>query len=338
MRGFWQAIKKRQLFWDIAAMAGRFLPASHFRKLPGVIKFESTNVCNLRCPVCPTNFAITRPRGFLDFELFKHVLDEFSNLGKKPMIAFSMTGEPLLNKEMPRFIEYASQKGHRTYISTNATQLDQELSDKLIRAGLSTIHLALEGIKKESHEAYRIGSDFDQVKKNMEFFLAKKKQLKSTTPRVVIQTLLTSFSELEIDEITAWAKHHGADLIAFKSLSMGSYTDHGKKNEYSYLLPKNPRFLRAKETSVNRKVCRRPLMETVIYWDGTLGLCCVDFNGECALPNIKEKGFMATWKSKEVIRARKMGVLKRHGLCAGCSLGGADYGGFSVDLTKKSHE
>ncbi len=327
------ALKKRQKFWDLAHFAGRFVPLAYFKRLPRVIKFESTNACNLRCPVCPTHFAITRDRGFMDFELFKRVIDEFktSPKKKKPRATFSMSGEPLLNKNMAKFIEYASQNGHVTYISTNVTQLDRNLSEKLIRSGLSILHLAVEGISKESHEAYRIGSDFYQVKKNIEEFLKIKRELDSQTPRVVIQTLLTSFSEKEIDDIVDWARGIGADQITFKSLSLGSYTDQELKEEYAYLLPTTNKFLR-KKTRLERRLCRRPTRETVIYWNGTLGLCCVDFNDACKLPGIGDTGFMTAWKSKEVLLTRKRGFLKHHGLCKHCSLGNADYGGFSVDL------
>jgi len=57
-----------------------------------------------------------------------------------------------------KLVKYAHQKGCSTYISTNATTLTKELSKNLIKNGLDSIHLCIEGITKKSHEAYRIGS------------------------------------------------------------------------------------------------------------------------------------------------------------------------------------
>ena len=48
-----------------------YTPDFLFRKIPKEIIIEPTNICNLKCPVCPTNFALTRNKGFMDFELFK---------------------------------------------------------------------------------------------------------------------------------------------------------------------------------------------------------------------------------------------------------------------------
>lgn len=327
-------MRDSQIFWDLAGLAARLVPLAGFKKLPDVIKFESTNLCNLRCPVCPTNFAITREKGFLDFELFKKVIDEFKDMKKKPNVAFSMSGEPLLNRDIVRFVEYAHQNGHATYISTNATKLDRELSERLIRGGLSVIRLAIDGMSRESHEAYRIGSDFHQVKRNIEDFIKIKMELNSRAPTAVIQTLLTAFSEREVDDMIRWAREIGADQVLFKSLSMGSYTDSKVKEAYSYLLPKNKEFLR-RRNGITKTLCRRPTMETVVYWNGNLGLCCVDFNDACQMPNIKERTFMETWRSKEVLVARKRGSLKQYDLCKNCSLGHADYGGFSVQFKSK---
>ena len=55
-------------------------------------------------------------------------------------------------------------------------------------------------------------------------FLETKNRLNQNNPTVVIQTLITSLSENEKEDMIKWAKEIGADSINFKSLSMGSYT------------------------------------------------------------------------------------------------------------------
>jgi len=321
-------LKKRQLFWDGLYYIGYLIPLFLFKKLPKSIKFESTNICNLQCPVCPTPNGMKRVKGFLDFDLYKNVLDEFIPYKQKPKITFSMSGEPMLNKKMPEFIEYANRNGHKTSISTNVTNLDEAMSEALIKAGLTSIRLAIDGITKESHEAYRVGSEFNKVRENIENFLLIKKKLKAKKPEVLIQTLLTSYSENEIEEIKKWSERIGADGVIFKSFSMGSYTSKEIKNKYSYLLPISGKYLR-KKTSIKRTICKLPINETVIFWNGDLGLCCIDFNGELNMPNVRN-GFIKNWESKKVMSLRKRGFLRRTGICQNCSLGNADYGGFIV--------
>ena len=326
-------LKKHQIFWDTALKLSGFYPRSGFKKLPKTINIELTNMCNLRCPVCPTHFAMTRERGFMDFELFKSIIDEFKNVNLKPGIIMIFAGEPLLHKNVDKFVEYAAKNGHSTFISTNATLLSKDLSIRLIRAGLSSVHLCLEGMTKESHEAYRVGSQFELVKKNIEDFMSAKKELNQNKPSVTIQTLLTSFSENEIDKLIEWAKNIGANKINLKTLSLGSYTTKEMKEKYSYLLPNKNEF-RRKISTINKTLCAMPLRDAVVYWNGELGLCCVAFNKAAALPNIKEKGFIKTFLSEEVIGMRKLGFQKKFDLCRRCSIGNADFMGRNITLWK----
>lgn len=265
----------------------------------------------------------------MNFELYKSIIDEFKNKKTKPEIAFNFAGEPLLHPEIDKFIEYAAKNGHKTFISTNATRLSKNLSEKLIKANLSSAHLCLEGITKESHEAYKQGSGFEEVKKNIENFIAIKKELASEKPHVTIQTLLTSFSENEVEKIKQWAKNIGANAINLKTLSIGSYTTEEMKEKYKYLLPTKKEFLR-KSSDINKTLCSWPLRYAVVYWNGELGLCCTDFDNAIELGNVKENGFLNTFFSNGAIKKRKMGFQKSFDLCKKCSLGNADFMGLNI--------
>jgi len=322
-------LKKNQFFWDAVGKMADFYPLKNFRKPPKEIMIELTNACNLRCPVCPTHFAMKRQKGFMDFELYKSIIDEFKNRKEKPSITMIFAGEPLLHPRVDQFIKYAEENGHKTLLSTNATMLSGDLAKKLIGAGLDNIHLCLDGFSKQSHEEYRKGSDFEAVKKNIEDFIALKKESKSKKPFVVIQTLLTSFSENEMEKIIKWARDIGADAINFKTLSLGSHTSGEMKKQYGYLLPTRPE-LRRKISSINKTLCSWPLRNALVYWDGKLGLCCVDFDNEIKFPNIKEKGFLKTFISDEAAAKRKLGFQKKFDLCGRCSIGNADFMGKEI--------
>ena len=326
-----KSIKKTQAFWNIAKQIGKLIPLGVFKKLPNELIIEPGNPCNLRCPVCPTHFAMKRKRGFMRFDLFKSIIDEFKPIKKKPLINMNFSGEPLLNKDIVKFIEYAYKNGHKTFVSTNCTVLTPEFSKALIQSGLTSIHLCMDGFTKEAQEAYRVGSKFEEVKKNIEEFTKIKKQLKSKTPEISIQTLLTSFSETQMNEIEKWSKKIGVDEINFKSLSMGSYTTPEIKKKYSYLLPKNKK-LRRKTSRTYKTVCVSVLEQGLIYWNGDLGLCCIDFDNKLKLDNIKEKGFIKTWQSNSFAQKRKLGFLKKYNICKNCSIGNADSVGYNIKI------
>jgi len=325
--------KNYQICWDVVGKISNFYSADNFKRIPNEIIIEPTNACNLRCPVCPTHFAMQRNRGFMEYDLFKSIIDEFRDIQNKPTISMNFSGEPMLHKNLYKFVEYANSNKHKTFISTNATMMPDDVIKKIISSGLTAIHLCIDGLSKESQEAYRVGSEFEEVKNNIENFIKIKKEMNSSTPHVSIQTLLTSYSENEIDEIIDWAKQIGADNVNLKSLSMGSYTTKEMKKEYNYLLPLDKKLQR-KQSKVYKTICRTPLVQALVYWNGDLGLCCVDFDNVVTLPNIKEKGFLKTLYSEEAIQKRKAGFQKQFDLCKKCSLGNADYMGINVDFKK----
>lgn len=309
-----------------------YFPNFLLKKIPKEIIIEPTNICNLRCPVCPTHFAMTRNKGFMDFQLFKSIIDEFQNFKKKPDISMNFSGEPMLNKNIYKFIKYASTNKHKTYISTNATAVNEKNSMEMIESGLSDIHLCIDGFSNKSHDTYRVGSDFNVIKKNIETFLSIKKKMKAKNPNVVIQTLITSLSENERSDLEHWAKSAGADSINFKSLSMGSYTTDEMKKKYNFLLPKEKQ-LRRKQTKNFHEICTIPYHQSVIYWNGNLGLCCIDFDNKVKMPNIKKDGFIKTILSKEVIQLRKKGIQKKYDICTNCSLGNAEFMGSNINFS-----
>ncbi len=323
-----------QLFWDIVAPLSRFYPVSYMMQLPSSIIVEPTNACNLRCPVCPTHFDMLRKRGFLTNDVLKAVVDDFKAFKKKPKIAFNFAGEPILHKGLNEHIKYAHDHGHYTFVSTNVSFLSKEMSTRLIEAGLSGIHLCIDGFTKESQESYRVGSKFEVIKKNIEDFMTAKKELNASNPKVIIQTLLTSFSENEMKEIVDWAEELGVDAVNFKTLSMGTYTTDEMKKKYAFLLPNNAKY-RRKTTTVQRSLCSQPNRQSVVYWNGELGLCCVDFDNKVKMSNVLDGGFIKAWRMQSNAEKRLGGFRRQYVMCKNCSLANADFMGLEISLNEK---
>jgi MoaA/NifB/PqqE/SkfB family radical SAM enzyme len=328
-------IKKMQIAWDIAGKLAKLYPKDNFKKIPKDIIIELTNACNLRCPVCPTHTSMKRKKGFMDFNLFKSIMDELKRLGAESRISMNFAGEPLLHPEIVSFVNYAAKSGQRTFISTNATVLTSNLSEQLISAGLKKIHLCIDGLSKESHESYRVGSDFEKVKQNIENFMSVKKRLNSKDPFCSIQTLLTSFSEKETRLVTAWANSIGANSLNLKSLHMGEFTSEETRSKYGFLLPAKKEF-RRKISNINKTVCRTPLFQTVVYWNGDLGLCCIDYENSIKIGNVFKNGFIKTLFSDNVSKQRKKGFLKKYSLCRNCPLSDADSMGIDINFEMKT--
>ncbi|WP_262032608.1 SPASM domain-containing protein, partial [Microvirga sp. Mcv34] len=113
--------------------------------------------------------------------------------------------------------------------------------------------------------------------------------------------------------------------------SLGSHTSPEMRASYSHFLP-NSRALRRHEDSSESVLCTSPLSETVVFWNGDLGLCCIDYDQVVQLPNVRENGFLAAYRSDEAARVRRNGFAKRYKICQSCSYSNADKLGFVIDL------
>jgi MoaA/NifB/PqqE/SkfB family radical SAM enzyme len=322
------------LKWKAARFFARALPLAYFRRLPTIIVIDVTNVCNLRCPVCPVTIAMTRKHGLMKMPVFRRIIDDFRDQTAKPAIYFNFSGEPTLNPALPEFIAYAHRHGHDTFLSTNATRLDEAMCERLIQAGLGRVNLCMDGFSREAQEIYRVNSDFESVKANIERFLEVRARLGAENPICVLQTLLTAYSEPQVEAMKAWAEGAGFDRVRFKTFSIGSYTSEEEKERYRHFLPTREEFLRH-PTGVERALCNVPLYQSVVFWDGDLGLCCIDYDQMVQLPNIAEQGFLKAYLSDEATRARKRGFLKQFAICQGCSYSNAENMGIKIKFRKK---
>ena len=95
-----------------------FLGKTRLPYYPSKISIESGNLCNLRCPLCPTGQQDkSAKKGFISFDVFKKVVDEIGQ--SLSLIRLYNWGEPLLNKDFLRMVHYAKERGINIKISTN---------------------------------------------------------------------------------------------------------------------------------------------------------------------------------------------------------------------------
>jgi MoaA/NifB/PqqE/SkfB family radical SAM enzyme len=139
-----------------------YLRATKLSGRPYFLVVESTNLCNLSCPLCPTGQGLkSRPKGKMSFNDFKKIIDELG--AYLYSLRMENWGEPLLNEEIPMMIAYAKSKGIFTSFNTNLCLLDESIAKGLISSGLDHIKISLDGTNEQSYLKYRMGGDFRKV-------------------------------------------------------------------------------------------------------------------------------------------------------------------------------
>lgn len=114
---------------------------SRFKVFPLWTHLYVTRKCNLSCGYC---FVKDNTRQDLDEEQMKKIIDHLHFLGCR-FISF-LGGEPTLRNDFINLVQYASQKGMVTHMSTNGTLLTSQYIERLCEAGIDIINLSIDSI------------------------------------------------------------------------------------------------------------------------------------------------------------------------------------------------
>ena len=186
------------------------------RCLPYYFIVDVCNVCNLRCPLCPTgNTTIARKQAMLSLEQYKDVFDRIKKYAL--VVSFYNHGEPLLNPDVFSIIEHTHRSRVGTNISSNFNWPQPVDINDFIRSGLDYVTVSLDGVTQEAYQKYRVRGDIAEVFDNLRRLIAAKKNLKSKTPFVEWQFIVFKHNEHEMDQARKLASEIGVDLLRFIS-------------------------------------------------------------------------------------------------------------------------
>jgi len=307
----------------IASGLSTLTKRSYVWGVPCILTIEPTVRCNLKCPQCLTGRGkVSRETGTLSLNSFKNIIEQIGD--RTWYLLLFNQGEPFLNPTLIEFIEIAKQKRIYVITSTNGHFLtDINFVQRLVKSGLDTIIVSLDGADENSYSKYRRGGNFHQVVEGIKTLVQVKNQLHARTPKVVIQCLVMKHNEHQLGHITKLAAELKVDRLLFKTFQLES-PDDGLE-----LLPNNPGWRRYQfeNDSIHLKNCFknhcfRLWYSSVILSDGRIVPCCFDKNGKYNFGMISQKAKIEKiWKSDAYNRFRTR-VLQRPGsigMCHNCT-------------------
>lgn len=216
--------------WDMARNEICYLLKTKRINNLNTVDFELTTRCNLKCKVCPVNTGLMNPerrQGTMDFELFKAIIDRNPYLRR---IRFTLWGEPLLHKDVFKFIAYARQHT-KAYLLlyTNGTLLTPEIAQKLVASELNMVVFFIDG----AGETYRQnrGFDYAELKSRIQLFMDEKQKQQSD---IVTHELAVGTPEVEA-QMDAFMQEWEA--IGMDSVSVVSYSPFKEKRETNLKRP-----------------------------------------------------------------------------------------------------
>ncbi|MFQ5639869.1 MAG: radical SAM/SPASM domain-containing protein [bacterium] len=297
---------------------------------------ESTSLCNLKCPLCPVPAHLHRNVGHMQMHTFKEVIDGLVGYAKK--IDFWNFGEPFLNPDFFDMVKYASDKGIKIRVSTNSTFLEEEHVEKIFWSNLERIIVCLDGASKETHERYRIGSEFEKVVEGINRLAQSKRNLGRKWPFIRLQYLVFSYNEHEIDDIVDMAERMQVDQLALKNVSLGTWIEGNiRKKIAKKLLPKNDKYRKyvvAEEDlqlKIEDSVCSWAYENGVVLSNGDVTTCCYDSSGEHVFANVhKDGGLKNILLSDKMKQVREQIKTRELPLCKTCQY--SDYGATLINF------
>ncbi|MDD5529609.1 MAG: radical SAM protein [bacterium] len=284
---------------------------SQLLSMPFYLTIETGNICNLKCPLCPTGQGHSGMRqGFLSFDNFRSIIDQIGNYLLH--IDLFNWGEPFLNKNIIPMIKYANSKYINTALSTNLNILDKEFAKELLCSGLDTLIISCHGATSESYLKYHIGGDFDRVINNMKLLIQEKKHLNIKSPLLKWQFLVFRYNQSEIQLAKDMANKLGI-ILNIKKMR----TDMGKEILYEssisikrdkLWIPTVPQYSRYNiaEDRIFRKTttCLNPWRTSTINWNGDVFPCCMVAFDKFSFGNMFRTSFKNVWNNDKYVSAR----------------------------------
>jgi AdoMet-dependent heme synthase len=125
-----------------------------FARSPFTVAWEVTRACGLACVHCRAEAQPRRDALELTTDEAFGVIDQVCEIGKPILVVTG--GDPLMRDDVFAILQRASDKGLRVAFSPSATgKCTRTALEKARDAGISRIHISLDGPDAESHDRFR---------------------------------------------------------------------------------------------------------------------------------------------------------------------------------------
>ena len=242
-------------------------------KYPTQIDFELNATCNLRCPMCPLSVESNNDKKdiLFPFDIFCSIIDDGVSKGLKA-IKLNYLNEPLLRKDLEKFIDYAKKAGVLDiYFSTNGLLLTEDRILSLVESGLDRIQISIDAYSKDVYDKIRPGSNYERVINNVLNLIDIRKRLNSITPLIRVNFVRTELNEHQLEDFVNFWRGK-VEMIGSQEMVKP---------------PKSSQELISKTTSKKPVFrCSFPYKQLVITAEGNVLPCCTFYGEEMVLGNI----------------------------------------------------
>jgi MoaA/NifB/PqqE/SkfB family radical SAM enzyme len=260
--------------------------------------------CNLQCPKCythGTNYlsSNTRPKGIMDFEKFKIILDEAKKFN--PRIGPQTWDEPFINPRLLEYLEEIKKRDLSITMDTNGLLMNREHMKQLIEIKADSVFISVDAFYPETYKLVRGTNKLEELKEIIhEFLLLRGDRL---YPRIGVSYVAEETNAQEVDAfVDYWTQL--VDVVRVNEI----FQDHRT-------LSNKPK--------TTRTPCWSLTDTLMIHNNGEAALCCVDTHYENKIGNVFEQGLLGVWNGSFFNKTRlahDKGDFQSASICAKCDL------------------
>ena len=298
----YEELAKQYLCWRISP-EGSFEDLLEF---PRFFEIETINACNAHCPMC-TIESWTRHSPIMSMDLFTKIADEIGEYTDQVhRVSLFKDCEPLLDKKLSQRIALLKECGVKNVaIHTNVSLLDEKRGKAILEAGLDEITLSIDSLDKEVFEEIRKGLSLEVVLENAIKFIELRNRIRPQSQikvRMIKQD--SNRDEWEAYEAFWQGKLAPHDRCFTRNIHNWGGQLEGHKHVAESLQPQVP--------------CLSLWSAMVIFADGDVPMCTVDFNNTYPTGSVLKNTIKELWDSPVMVERRQTHMEHRRGVFPSC--------------------
>ena len=292
---------------------------------PYLVHLDPTNLCNFRCPFCPTGHpellkAVDRPAGRMDFDLFDKIMNDLLMFPVKPKVLhLYKDGEPLMHPDFGRMAMLARIRNvsDRINLTTNAALLTAKRAKEIIAAGIDIVRVSVEHVHDAGYRERTITfAKYDTIIRNVAGLFEERERIGART-RIWVKILRLGLTDEDIEKFGRDFNRICDDCLVMTPMGW-SRTD-----VYDFTLGSNPTTGDNGETPLrqDRVVCPYPFYSLAINFDGSVSVCCADWSHGTVVGNVNTSSLINIWNGSAINELRRIHLANRraeNSACANC--------------------
>ena len=222
-------------------------------------------------------------------------------------------GEPFLNKDIGSIIHYAKAEKPRVriVIDSNFNIVSDKQMYEIVQNKLDVLKISCDGATQKTYEKYRRGGNLNNVLRNLEKLLAKKKELNANNPKIVLKYIVFKHNQQEVERAKNIAIEKGIDFEV-----SGMRIDCGKEifedvessvERDKEWIPDISEYNNYQDLKVRKKFCEKPWKTMAINFNGDVVPCGAIYNcGKYKFGNLLKQDFNDVWNGENYVLAREI--------------------------------